>query len=128
MQDLSSRVTTTENHAFNMSEVMHARVTGCARRPEFPELPAITHDYWGYIVPAERPPNWTVPDRTVAGAFAPAVLAQGDTVPAQDNPVSAVPALLVGGALNCNIVAVGENEVPVQGNQKNVANEAANHD
>eukprot|EP00971_Amphidinium_carterae_P079806 1578986-Amphidinium_carterae.1 len=50
MQDLSSRV-------------MHAlqAVTAC---PEFPEMPAITHDYWGYIVPAERPPNWTVQDRT----------------------------------------------------------------
>eukprot|EP00971_Amphidinium_carterae_P195345 3876394-Amphidinium_carterae.1 len=63
MQELSSRVATTENYAFNMNEVMHA-LQALNAGPEFQKLPAITHDYWGFIVPAERPPNWTVQDRT----------------------------------------------------------------
>eukprot|EP00971_Amphidinium_carterae_P278055 5519525-Amphidinium_carterae.1 len=143
MQDLSSRVTTTENYAFNMNEVMHA-LQAVHAGPEFPEMPAITHDHWGFIVPAERPSNWTVQDRTpnngvittiinslqqynpnlvedtnfsVAGAFAPAVLAQGNIVPAQDNSVPAVPA-----------GQQGENEVPVQDDQEDVTNGAASHD
>eukprot|EP00971_Amphidinium_carterae_P349235 6490914-Amphidinium_carterae.2 len=33
--------------------------------PEFSRcMPAITHNHWGFIVPAERPSNWTVQDRT----------------------------------------------------------------
>eukprot|EP00971_Amphidinium_carterae_P077412 1529256-Amphidinium_carterae.1 len=45
MQDLSSRVTTTENYAFNMNEVMHA-MQAVHASPGFPDLPEITHDYW----------------------------------------------------------------------------------
>eukprot|EP00971_Amphidinium_carterae_P003018 59198-Amphidinium_carterae.1 len=126
-----------------MNEVMHA-LQAVHAGPGFPDLPEITHDYWGFIVPAERPPNWTLQDRTpndgvimtiidslqqynpdlventnfnVAGAFAPAVLAQGNTVPAQVNPVPVVPA-----------GQQGEDEVPVQNDQEDVANEAASHD
>eukprot|EP00971_Amphidinium_carterae_P013745 270762-Amphidinium_carterae.1 len=140
---MSSRVTTTENYAFNMNEVMHA-LQAVHAGPEFPEMPAITHNYWGLIVPAERPPNWTVQDRTfnngvittinnglqqynpnlveettysVAGAFAPALMAQGNTVPAQ---LSQVPAVSAGQR--------GENVVPVQEDQEDVINEAASHD
>eukprot|EP00971_Amphidinium_carterae_P085255 1686634-Amphidinium_carterae.1 len=59
MQDLSSRVATTENYAYNINEVMHA-LQAVNAGPEFPKMPAIDYDYWGNIVPAERPSNWTV--------------------------------------------------------------------
>eukprot|EP00971_Amphidinium_carterae_P077396 1528916-Amphidinium_carterae.1 len=62
MSDLSSRILITENYAFNMNEVMHS-LQALNAGPGFPELPAIAHDHWGFIVPAERPPNWTVQDR-----------------------------------------------------------------
>eukprot|EP00971_Amphidinium_carterae_P055101 1085773-Amphidinium_carterae.1 len=133
---------------------MHA-LQAVTAGPEFPDLPPVEHDHWGFVVPAERPPNWTVQDRTinngviitihnslqlynpnlventnydVAGAFAPAVQAQGNIVPAQNDPVPAVPALLTGGVLNCTVVAVAENQVPVPDEQVDETNEAASHD
>eukprot|EP00971_Amphidinium_carterae_P141748 2808082-Amphidinium_carterae.1 len=141
LTDLSTRISVTESYAYNMNEVMHA-LQAVTAGPEFPELPPVDHDHWGFVVPAERPPTWTVQDRTinngviitihnslqlynpnlvehttfnVAGAFAPAVQAQGNIVPDPNDPVPAVPVLLT-----------GENQVPVPDEQ--VDEEAASHD
>eukprot|EP00971_Amphidinium_carterae_P091553 1812738-Amphidinium_carterae.1 len=62
LHDISSRLTPTENYAFNMNEMMHAQQA--VIDPQLPDLPVISHRYWGFIVPAERPPTWTVHDRS----------------------------------------------------------------
>eukprot|EP00971_Amphidinium_carterae_P046793 922042-Amphidinium_carterae.1 len=56
LHDLSSRVTVTENYAYNMNEMMHAQQAVNAG-PNFPDLPALTHPYWGFIVPAPMAPR-----------------------------------------------------------------------
>eukprot|EP00971_Amphidinium_carterae_P212857 4224582-Amphidinium_carterae.1 len=45
LQELSSKVTSTEGYAYNMNEMMHA-LHAVNAGPNFPDLPAITHGYW----------------------------------------------------------------------------------
>eukprot|EP00971_Amphidinium_carterae_P059429 1175216-Amphidinium_carterae.1 len=60
MQDLSSRVSTTENYAFNMNEVMHA-LQALTAGPEFPEMPSPTTI--GVTSYQRRDLNWNVQDK-----------------------------------------------------------------
>eukprot|EP00971_Amphidinium_carterae_P273183 5421931-Amphidinium_carterae.1 len=122
LQEISSRVTVTETYAYNMNEMTHAQQAVNAG-PNFPDLPALTHGYWGFIVPAERPPNWTVQDRSLNVGVITQVtdglqqynpqLVQEDEVPLNTAEAFA-PAVQ-----ERQVQAVQDDEVPVQADQVN---------
>eukprot|EP00971_Amphidinium_carterae_P255711 5076710-Amphidinium_carterae.4 len=61
LHDVSSRVAATEFYAYSMNEMMYGEEGLCAG-PGFPDLPALTHGYWGFVVPAQMAPNDTAPN------------------------------------------------------------------
>eukprot|EP00971_Amphidinium_carterae_P098441 1947124-Amphidinium_carterae.1 len=126
MQYLSSKFATTENYAHSMFYRTSGETFKLDRQRQNTQLWSGYNDH--KQSPTVQAQLGEEHQLQCSRSICPAVIALGNTFSAQANPVSAVSVLLTEGAVNCNIVAEVENEVPVQAKQKDEANEAASHE